>query len=342
MASQYYNFLLGVSALSTSDVWAVGYYESASDLQSRTLIEHWNGTSWNVVTSPNLKVDVNRLTGVVAISANNVWAVGYSLNNRSQYSQNLIEHWNGTSWSIMPSPNVPSSVNQLNAVSAVSASDIWAVGYSNNRGAGTGYQTLTEHWNGTSWSIVSSPNVGSFSNFLSGVAVVSTGDAWAVGTYSNSYGGPTLSLTEHWNGTSWSAVTSPNVGLLLGVTAISTSDVWAVGNDSNGTLIEQWNGTSWSVVTSPTVSGVLVGVTAISTSDIWAVGYSYSSSGVYQTLIEQWNGTSWSVVSSPNGGSNYILLFGVAALSTGDVWAVGYYYGSGSPATQQTLIEFYC
>src|SRR5438876_902472 len=96
---------------------------------------------------------------------------------------------------------------------------------------------------------------------------------------------------------------------------------------------------AWNVVRSPGVKGYpeLRAVAAISTSDAWAVGEDYLNSGDILTLTEHWNGTSWSVIPSPNPGvypSNG--LYGVAAVSTSDVWAVGYAAG-GDGASYQTL-----
>ena len=136
-------------------MWAVGYYYNGGIYQ--TLVEHWNGTSWSVVSSPNPGTDDNYLSGVAAVSANDVWAVGY-YDNGSGASQTLVEHWNGTAWSVVPSPNAGTSYNYLNGVAAVSASDVWAVGYYGIGGSTN--QTLVEHWDGTAWSVVSSPNVG--------------------------------------------------------------------------------------------------------------------------------------------------------------------------------------
>jgi len=171
------------------------------------------------------------------------------------------------------------------------------------------------------WSVVSSPNVGTTSNSLYGVAVVSPNDVWAVGTSVNA------TLTEHWNGTQWSVVSSPSSGTgstLTAVTAVSSKNVWAVGYSSvtqpSLTLIEHWNGKKWRLVHSPDNGGQLYGVTAISKQDIWAVGITATG----QTLTEHWNGKSWSVVSSPTVcGSDY--LYGVTSIATNDVWAVGDY-----------------
>ena len=296
--------LYGVSCVSASDCWAVGFYETA-DAIYQTLVEHWNGTSWSIVASPNAGAGDNHLADVACVSASDCWAVG---------SPDLIEHWNGTSWSIVTSPP-----GYLSGVTCSSASDCWAVG------------SVLEHWNGTSWSIVASPNVGE----LADVACISASNCWAVGSYYNNPAEQTL--VEHWNGTSWLIVASPNTSAtqdnyLNSVTCGSASDCWAVGNYANAslayqTLIEHWNGTSWSIVTSPNISttdnNALYGVTCVSPSDCSAVGY-HDNGTVSETLIQRWNGISWSIVASPNTGvDNYNFLFDITCTSASTCWAVG-------------------
>jgi hypothetical protein len=116
---------------------------------------------------------------------------------------------------VVKSPTLSSS--SLHAVAARSATDVWAVGYASGN-------TLIEHWNGTKWSVVTSPSSGE----LDGVAVFSATDAWTVGWY-----GSFETLTEHWNGTSWSVVSSPNPGgydRLSGVAVVpGSTQVWAEG-----------------------------------------------------------------------------------------------------------------
>src|SRR5439155_3779084 len=139
-------------------------------------------------------------------------------------------------WSVVSSPNAGTSSNFLQAVAAVSANDVWAVGsYFAMPGSTVPARTLTEHWNGTSWSIVKSPNVGTNRNFLYGASAVSSSDVWAVG-YEYATGVPARTLIEHWNGSTWNIVSSPNVtgvSLLQGVAAISATNVWAVGYSNN-------------------------------------------------------------------------------------------------------------
>ena len=176
--------LSGISALSPSNIWAVGSVTTVvgTTVQTRTLVEHWNGTAWSTVASRNA-TGSNLLTGVAAVAGNNVWAVGYTIttDGTNQPDKTLVEHWNGSAWSIVASPN-PASNDTLAGVAARSATDIWAVGTRQDRsGAIPIDRTLTEHWNGTAWSVVASPNVGGNDNLLNGVAATA-GDIWAVGS----------------------------------------------------------------------------------------------------------------------------------------------------------------
>ena len=97
------NFLNGIAVISASDIWAVGNSSNTSN-SSQTLIEHWNGSKWSVVKSPNQPGSVSSfLSGIAVISAGDIWAVGgFQGSNNAEHT--LIEHWNGTKWSTVPSP----------------------------------------------------------------------------------------------------------------------------------------------------------------------------------------------------------------------------------------------
>jgi hypothetical protein len=294
------NFFSGVAAISSNDVWAVGnHYTGSGGNGGNTLIEHWDGRHWSIIPSPNADDSAfNELSGVAAISSNDIWAVGNSISLDPSQDNTLIEHWDGDTWSVVPSPNPGASDNTLEHVAAVSASDVWAVGdFSKTVGHN---QALTEHWDGRHWSAVSSPNVGKFANFLRSVTVVSSQDFWAVGYAAAAPGNINHTLTEHWNGSRWSVVPSPNPetasNYLLGVAAISSSNLWAVGyaddfTTSPTTLAEHWNGSSWSVVSSPNrqpPADSLAAAAVISASNIWAVGSHLTPDSIFQTLIEQY------------------------------------------------------
>ena len=342
------NNLIGVTCVSPSDCWAVGYYINGSNVQ-QTLIEHWDGTSWAIVPSPNVgTTHHNTLSAVTCASATNCWAVGTS--NNGSVNQTLIERWNGTSWAIVASPNSGALSNTLKGVTCSSGSDCWAVGYytyaTGDLLTPSADATLIERWNGTSWAIVPSPNrevdfcgltCAILENRLYGVTCASASDCWAVGAV-NEFNG----LIEHWNGSSWSLTPSPTFGaeeyyVLSAVTCASASDCWAVGyHSSNGTVessqthVERWNGTSWAIVPSPNALGQsLSGVTCASASECWAVG----------SHIERWDGNSWTIADSPQPAANGAYpLNGVTCASASECWAVGVSLGSGSP---RTLIERY-
>src|SRR5947207_6941158 len=160
--------------------------------------------TWQIIGSPNGSRQVNELHGVSALSENDVWVVGVSYNTERTLGSTLIEHWNGSQWSVLPSPNPSSSINLLEGVAAVAANDVWAVGYAPTANG----SILILHWNGTAWSVIPNPpNSTTFSN-LAALAVISANDVWAVG--SGLIGDEGATLTLHWNGSAWSGVPSPN------------------------------------------------------------------------------------------------------------------------------------
>jgi hypothetical protein len=196
-----------------------------------------------VPSPPN--ADVVTLKGVAAISASNVWAVGSYRDGGAILEKTLILQWDGAQWSIKSSPNPQSFQNALNAVAAISASDIWAVGYSSN---GTGYKTLTFHWNGSSWQAKSSPSPGAPNNELLGVAAVASNDVWAIGyANANDDGSVYRTLALHWDGASWQVVARPSDSnsRLNALDALASGEAWAAGTDTSnssasGTLVERY------------------------------------------------------------------------------------------------------
>jgi hypothetical protein len=216
-----------------------GTYNNGTTIQ--TLGEHWNGTAWKLQKSPNVggSSTANQLHDVTATSSTNAWAVGGY--EPGIYEQTLVEHWNGTAWKRVTSPDPAGSSQShfLSGVTATSSTNAWAVGYYHNGGAP---QTLVLHWNGTSWKQQKSPDpvASPLSNELSDVAATSSTNAWAVGLY-DSICSSTETLVARWNGTSWKRQPSPNVigssvtNQLFGVAASSSTDAWAVGDFAAGT-----------------------------------------------------------------------------------------------------------
>ena len=195
------NQLMGVAAVSSDDVWTVGWSQDPNGppYVRRTLIEHFDGRGWSIVPSPNREGHYyNALQAVSGTSASDVWAVGVSQDG-SPSSRTLIAHWDGAQWTIVSSPD-PDDVNNLLGVVAISADDVWAVGYRFGSQTEEPIATLVLHWDGTAWSEVASPNFAGVANQLHGVLAISANDIWAVG---HAGGGP---LALHWNGSAWSIV----------------------------------------------------------------------------------------------------------------------------------------
>jgi hypothetical protein len=127
------NFLLSLTTVSPRDVWACG--DAVLHDVEQTFIEHWDGGQWSVVPSPNSSPDVpNYLWAMDAVAANDIWAVGQA--GVGAQAVALAEHWDGASWTIVPTPPVVSP--QLFGVHGITGQDVWAVGVSDN-------STLTMH-----------------------------------------------------------------------------------------------------------------------------------------------------------------------------------------------------
>jgi hypothetical protein len=276
------------------------------------------------------------ISGAAASSATDVWAVGGWGDPATSAFGTLIEHWNGDSWTIVPSPS-PGFSALLNGVAALSATDVWAVGVYASSYHHIGLsRTLVLHWNGTAWKRVSSPHPGPtkypYSRYsgsgLSGLAAVSPRSVWAVGFYRRlrHHGPNSQPLILHWNGTTWRQVRSPAFGganRLAAVAAVGRNNVWAVGSHNNYSqpLVEHWNGHAWWFVPrSPPGAGWLSSLAVVAGSGIWAVG-GYSDQCPYNSLLEHWNGHAWSLGLSLNPSTDE--LFGIAAASPTAIWVVG-------------------
>ena len=137
--------LFGVTAIAPNDAWAVGFFVEAlnGDRPQKTLTEHWDGTSWTVVPSPNVggpdtQTISNQLRGVIAVSANDVWAFGDTDDFGPSKIKNLVLHWNGTAWSIVPSPDPNPRHTLIDDVIAggtvIPQGNLWLVGVADGFG----------------------------------------------------------------------------------------------------------------------------------------------------------------------------------------------------------------
>jgi hypothetical protein len=160
-----------VSAVSSTDAWAVGYQDVTGGADFQPLIEHWDGTAWTVIPSPALEGANNQLYGVSALPSE-AWAVGID---------SLIEHWDGTSWTVQEPP--PPADRAFTEVDAVSPTEVWAVGIR------AGYP-LAQRYNGSSWLLTQTPSPGENGGLFS-IDALSLTDIWAVGHYFSNQTGTT-------------------------------------------------------------------------------------------------------------------------------------------------------
>jgi hypothetical protein len=194
--------LFGMASTSANDIWAVGSLDT--DVAGFNLFEHRDGTPWTATTIQQPPAG-EALLGVSADATNDAWAVGFKGAN----GQTFAMHWNGSEWADVATPNVSKGMNRLEAVLALSPNNAWAVGYSTPANADREpKRTLILHWDGKSWKVVPSPNVGpkthSPSNRLSGLAANSVNDIWAFGCHFAVDGsGQFRTLVLHWDGKSW-------------------------------------------------------------------------------------------------------------------------------------------
>ncbi len=238
------NILYSVSCVSASFCTAVGEQHPGP---YQTFVEEWNGTAWSIVPSPDTSATQdNVLYGVSCTSSTSCTAVGYAVNGTVY--QTLAEEWDGTAWSIVPSPDPGTGQYDLfYGVSCTSATACTAVGAAEGS---TVFQTLVETWDGSSWSIVPSPDTStSRQNFLEAASCTSASACSAVGLANN--GTSYQTLVEEWDGTAWSIVPSPDTSTsqynaLEAISCVAATSCTAVGVSNNGTnyqtLTEAWDG----------------------------------------------------------------------------------------------------
>ncbi|HEY7430994.1 MAG TPA: hypothetical protein VH641_09700 [Streptosporangiaceae bacterium] len=347
------------------------------------MLHHRGAISWQVLTrdagAPGVARSVpkpgdsSQLEGVFCTAFVNCWAVGSY--DSGEATLNQVLHWNGKKWTRVSVPNPAGTGmgddNELFAVRCTKPSNCWAVGRRDKPNGPQLDQAL--HWNGKTWSKVSTPTPGGTLkvdfNELFEVTCTSVSNCWAAGDYGSELGlGHQVDLNQalHWNGKRWAQASTPNpagtsdndVQALDSVRCSSASNCWAVGAygsltmpEHAATLALHWNGKKWAKVTTPSPAGTaggdineLIGVSCTAASNCWAVGDDGTITTTAITLVtlaEHWNGKKWATaaVPSPGGtGSGAISeLSTVSCTNTTNCWAVGEYVHAISSTEQDTL-----
>ena len=284
-------------------------------------------TCWSVVPAPDVPGYGARLRAIAGSSDNDLWAVGWFLENNSRH--NLTLHWNGSVWKRVPVPDVVNGgVNGLYGVAAIAPNDVWAVGYA----VGLSYQTVTLHWNGSAWQIVPSPNLtrpGSY-NALNAVVAISSNDVWAVGGAPADLGVYGRALLMHWDGSAWQLFPEPPEVInwyttnRFGVAARASNDVWAVGEFAAW----HWDGSTWSVP-SEFGSGQNLLAASASGNTLWTAGTHPGQSTTHSYIpaspnAQFFNGSTWQMTSPAFNPAIDTGFHSIKVLSPSNVWAVGF------------------
>jgi hypothetical protein len=334
-----------VSCSAPTACFGVGYSTIGSSLL--TLAERWTGTKWVVQHTPNPTGTAGAiLNNVSCTSATACTAVGYHVTN-SGHTLTLAEAWNGTKWTIQPTPNPVGTTNsELTGVSCTSTSACTAVG----RYYGSpSIATLAEGWNGTKWVIQPTPNpTGDSVAEFYGVSCTATTACTGVG-FALDGSNHDVMVSEAWNGTTWAMQSIPNPtgttsAVLRGISCTSSIACVAVGDYIGSsfitTLAETWNGAIWAVQPTPNPSGgtttsLLTGISCVSTTACTAIGFENISGGTV-TLGEAWNGVNWVIQPTPNpAAATQSYLNGVSCPSVNACVAVG----STSNSSTAALVE---
>jgi hypothetical protein len=295
---------------------------------------------------PDVGSNPNTLLGVSELPSGSTWAAGYYL-DANWVNQTLVEHYDGSQWTEIPSPSPGAGGNIFFGIAAISDSDVWAVGV--QFGGNGVVHPLTEHWNGTSWSVVPAVDPNGGGNTLYAVRAVSGTSVYAVGQTGTAF--PSQALAEHWNGTTWSQVSAPADATesltTLGVTG-SDAALTLVGDRENGTApytteVAAGAPSSLSLVSSPnsgTGENDLFGAATAADASTYAVGWSVDPSTLsHNSLIEHGVNGQWSIDTTPNPGTGDNGFAGITAIPGGGLWAVGVFSASGNTST---LIAHHC
>ena len=263
------------------------------------------------------------MEAVAAISATDVWAAGYTVDN-SDAEVPLVERWDGSGWRLVPFWEGGPRFGHLFGAAPDTGGGVWLVG---DNYEGVSEELIARHTD-EGWSFYTVP--GADRGHLSGVDARTANDAWVVGDRSVPGEPSGQPMSAHWDGTRWThvpmAAAPAGYGYISDVDIVGPDDVWAVGASGSSPLIQHWDGARWSVVEGAhRAPGRLLAVTGTSPNDVWAVGDAYP-----HTLIQHWDGERWSKVGAPSPGTSANKLWAADAVSPQDVWAVGGGYNDGS------------
>jgi len=299
------------------------------------------------------------LQSVSCTSASNCMAVGYVQAPNQNDAVTLAGQWNGTAWTVVPTPAVGTSA-VLNSVSCFAANSCIAVGGDVDSVTGT-TDPLVMQWDGTSWTLAPAPTDTPPGSQLLNVTCTSASFCIAVGFWETTDAtGSFPEVAEMWNGRAWTAQSLPLPTGAFGAQLFSVSctsakactvvggyQVESGGNSPFMSLADRWNGTTWTVENVPEpagmITGGLTGVSCPTAKSCNAVGVWEFSNGqggyTEQPLAAQWNGSTWTLtpIATPPAPGVVFPIFGVSCTSASKCTATGTVLdpGADSPVIEQ-------
>lgn len=257
--------------------------------------------TWTVVPNPNLGGKGFSLARLGGRSPTSVWAVGSYMEN--EQIRNLVAHWNGADWAILPAPNVPNMDNSLDDVAVIADDDVWALG------------AELVHWDGAHWTTLPRPE-GEFD-----LTAFSGDDLWLTNS----------TAIWRWDGAEWKSIPLPPLptqsSAVAAVAVRSSQELWAVvvGPTFDGTL-DRRDGSSWSVVSQVGLGAAPQAFLVLSPTDIWVGDLDWVPLLHYRTGALHWDGISWqpSLMSVSDFGTDAAGVREIDGLVSDDVWALDY------------------
>lgn len=289
--------------------------------------------------------------------ANDIWAVGrgYGQFTPGDWNQvTLAAHFDGNAWTVVPTPNPAPALDltycELNAVEAISPSNVWAAGTRVDRDDGPGYvglHNLVLHWDGSSWQQMDAPIPASFgAQGVSGdgiydILALAADDIWFFGEWirMNAQGFTFRhALAMHYDGSGFTVhedfpIVGSNGATIYASDAASPDDIWAVGAGGDGdpatnqSYIFHWDGSHWEHRPAPAVPGYshgLGGVKVLAPDDVWISGSSWAPPNTVVQFMLHWDGSGYDFVQVPFAGGQIIgeppemYVFGSGGLSVFD------------------------
>jgi hypothetical protein len=268
--------------------------------------------NWSIQTTQNATgAEHSALYDISCDPATTALCIAVGKKTVTGVSSPYAQAWNGSAWSNQSAVTPEgATAGELQSAHCLSKTSCVASG---SYTTGSGTFSLVESWNGTAWSLQTTPNpAGATESMFKGISCKVITACIAVGSSVKS--GVRTSLAEGGNSGTWSLQTFPNpegalTSELNGVDCSSATSCLAVGaytvsGGANWALAALWNGTSWSLKTVPKPEGAqkstLLDVSCSDSSNCTAVGGYYNKSGVQVSFVQRWNGSGWSLQTSPN------------------------------------------